>query len=193
MQTSDEHCLLSTVVEVNKMSERGHTFYSGSCMGICLWFVSSKQQTSAPLAICSQLQLVSNVFHHGAIYLEQRVFLYDTYEKYGSARQCLRKFRCKFRDERVPSRQTVHSLVNTLITTGLLIAKKQKHKCRVFTEEKLDDIGGRLEYIHTPRKSLKRLAQKAGVSKSSARTALLKLRPCKTTVIHVGLAAVRSS
>jgi hypothetical protein len=45
--------------------------------------------------------------------------------------------------------------------------------------------GARL--VHTPRKSLKRLAQETGVSKSSARTAtqLLKLRPYKTTtVIH---------
>jgi hypothetical protein len=34
----------------------------------------------------------------------------------------------------------------------------------VLTEEKLDDIGVRLE--HTPRKSLKRLAQETGVSTS---------------------------
>jgi DeoR/GlpR family transcriptional regulator of sugar metabolism len=40
----------------------------------------------------------------------------------------------------------------------------------VLTEEKLDDIGARLE--HTPRKSLKRLAQETGVSKSSARRAI---------------------
>jgi hypothetical protein len=54
----------------------------------------------------------------------------------------------------------------------------------VLIEEKLDDIGARLEY--TPRKPLKRLAQETGVSKSSARTAtrLLKLIPYKTTVIH---------
>jgi hypothetical protein len=41
-------------------------------------------------------------------------------------------------------------------------------------------------FQHTPRKSLTRLAQETGVSKSSARTAtqLLKLRPCKTTVIQ---------
>jgi hypothetical protein len=31
--------------------------------------------------------------------------------------------------------------VNKLRTTGLLIDKKTKHKHRVFTEEKLDDIG----------------------------------------------------
>jgi hypothetical protein len=51
----------------------------------------------------------------------------------------------------------------------------------VLTEEKLDDIGAKLG--HTPRKSLKRLAQEPGVSKFSAATQLLKLRPCTTTVI----------
>jgi hypothetical protein len=55
---------------------------------------------------------------------EQRVFLYDTYVKYGSAGKCRRKFR----DERVPSRQTIHNLVNKLRTMELLIDKKTKHK-----------------------------------------------------------------
>jgi hypothetical protein len=109
--------------------------------------------------------------------LEQHVFPYDTYVKYGSARKCRRKCRCKFHDERVPSKQTVHNLVNKLKTTGLLIDKKQKHKLQVLTEEKLDDVGARLE--HTHRRSLKRLAQGTGMSKYSARmpTQLLKLRP----------------
>jgi hypothetical protein len=54
----------------------------------------------------------------------------------------------------------------------------------MLTEEKLDDLGARLE--HTPRKSLKRLAPDTGLSKSSARraTQLLKLSPYKTTGIH---------
>jgi hypothetical protein len=49
---------------------------------------------------------------------------------------------------------------------GLVLDKKQKHKRQVLTEEKLDDIGAGTE--HTPRKSLKCLAQETGVSKSSA-------------------------
>jgi hypothetical protein len=115
---------------------------------------------------------------------EQCVFLYDTYVKYGSAWKCRGKFRFKFRDERVPSRKTIHNLVNELRSTGLLIDKKKKHKRRVLTGEKSDDIGARLKY--TPRKSLTRLAQETGVWKSSARAAtqLLKLRLYKTTVIH---------
>jgi hypothetical protein len=75
--------------------------------------------------------------------LEQRVFLYDIHVKYGSAGKCQRKFRCKFHDERVPSRPTIHSLVNKRRTMGLFIDKKQKHKRQVHTE-KLDDIGARL-------------------------------------------------
>jgi hypothetical protein len=57
--------------------------------------------------------------------LEKHVFLYNTYVKYGSARKCRRKFRRKFCDERVRTRQTIHSLVTKLRTTGLLIGKKQ--------------------------------------------------------------------
>jgi hypothetical protein len=66
---------------------------------------------------------------------------------------------------------------------GLLTDKKQKHKHQVLSEEKLDDIGARLQ--HTPRKSLKHLAQGIGVSKSTERraTQLLQFRPYKKTVI----------
>jgi hypothetical protein len=74
---------------------------------------------------------------------EQRVFLYVSYVKYGSDR----KFRYKFRDERVPYRQTIHNLVNKLRSTDLLIDKKQKHKRRRVLTEKLDDIEANLN-IH---------------------------------------------
>jgi hypothetical protein len=80
--------------------------------------------------------------------------------------------------------QTIHSLVNKLRLMGLLIDKKQKHKCRVLAE-KLNVTGARLE--RTPRKSRKHLAQETEVSKSSGArrtTQLLKLRPYKTTAIH---------
>jgi transcriptional regulator of heat shock response len=77
------------------------------------------------------------------------VLLYVTHVNYRSARKCRRKFRHTFGGGRVPSRQTIHNFVNKLRTTRLLIDKKQKktkHKRRVFTEEKLNDIGARLEH-----------------------------------------------
>jgi hypothetical protein len=142
------------------------------CVRVCLWFFSSRQQLSPPLVICSHLQSVSVMVWYT---LEQRVFLYDPCVKYGSAGKFRRKFRRKFCDERVPSRQTIHTFLNKLRTTGLLIHKKQRYKRGVLTEEKLHDIWARLE--HTPRKSMKRLAQEIGVSKSSARTATQLLKP----------------
>jgi hypothetical protein len=60
-----------------------------------------------------------------------------------------------------------HNLMNKLRKMELVLDKKQKHMRQVLTEEKLDDIGARLE--HTPRKSLNHLAQETGVSKSSTR------------------------
>jgi transposase len=111
------------------------------------------------------------------------VFLYDICVVYGPAGKCRRKFRRKFRDKRVPSRQTIHNLVNKLRTMGLSIDKKTKHKRRMLYEEKLDDIGARLE--HTPRKSLKRLAQETGVPKSCARTATQLLKRSSETWLLV--------
>jgi hypothetical protein len=45
----------------------------------------------------------------------------------------------------------------------------------MLAEEKLDGIGTRLE--HTPRKSLKRLAEETGVSKSKCKNATQLLKP----------------
>jgi hypothetical protein len=45
-----------------------HGAQCGSCVGVCLRFVSNRQQLSALLAVCSQLQLVSSVVRHGAVY-----------------------------------------------------------------------------------------------------------------------------
>jgi hypothetical protein len=47
---------------------------SGSCVGVSLRFFSRRQQLSAPLAVCSQLQLVNSVFRHGVVRFTQRVF-----------------------------------------------------------------------------------------------------------------------
>jgi transposase len=93
---------------------------------------------------------------------------------------------------RVPSRQTIHNMGNKLRTKGLLKDKKQKHKRRVLIEEKLDDIGAKLE--RTPRKSMKRRTQETGVQKSNVRTStqFLKLGHYKKTVIHARFTAARS-
>jgi hypothetical protein len=73
--------------------------------------------------------------------VEQHVFLYESYVKCGSARNCRKKFCHKFPRITVPS------------TTGF-------RELIVQTEEKLDEIRTTLE--HTPQKS-SRLAQETGI------------------------------
>jgi hypothetical protein len=131
-----------------------------------------------PWAICPQLT-GSSVARHGSPYF-RGTCISVWHIKYRYAVNCPRKFR----DERTPSWQTIYNFVSKLRTTGLWIDTKPTPKRRLLSVETLEDIGARLE--HTPRKSVKRLTEDTGVSKSSARMAtwLLKLRPYKTTVIH---------
>jgi hypothetical protein len=65
--------------------------------------------------------------------------------------------------------QANQASMNLLIKSDLLghfrTINLLKERC-VLTDEELDEIGARLE--HTPQKSLRRLAQETGISKSSA-------------------------
>jgi hypothetical protein len=117
--------------------------------------------------------------------IQQLVYLVQMYFKFESARKRRRKFRCQFPEEPVRSRQAMHYyLANKMTKTGSLVDKKPNRKRTVLTEEKLDEIGPRLET--SPRKSLRRVAEETRVSKTSARrdTKLSQLRPYKTTVVH---------
>lgn len=67
--------------------------------------------------------------------LEQRVYMYDTYVKSGSAREVRRRFRRKFQEITVPQRETVHKLVNKVRRTGSVLDRKAEWKRRLLTEE----------------------------------------------------------
>jgi hypothetical protein len=110
--------------------------------------------------------------------LEQRVFLCDTYVTYGAAGKWW-KFWHKFHNEWLTRSQINKNSMNILWSTWLLMDKKQKHKRRVFTEEKLDVPGARFE--HTPKKSMKLLAQETG---ETTPTKWLKFRPNKMTIVY---------
>jgi hypothetical protein len=56
--------------------------------------------------------------------LQQCVFLYDTNVKYGLLESVSENSDVNLGNERVPSRQTIHNLVNTLGTTGLSTRNK---------------------------------------------------------------------
>jgi hypothetical protein len=130
-----------------------------SCMGVCLWFVSSRQQLSAPWVICSQLTVGQQsgttwfALLQSSVYFCMRpVWNTDLPESVSE------NFNANFMMKQA---KKINNLVNKLRTMWFLIDKGKKHKHQVLTEEKLDDIGTRLEHI--PRKSLKHLAQETGV------------------------------
>ncbi|XP_021921561.1 uncharacterized protein LOC110830678 isoform X4 [Zootermopsis nevadensis] len=77
--------------------------------------------------------------------LQQRLFLYDSYVRYNSARKSQRKFGRKFPGVRIPTRYAIHYLVNKVRKTGVLRDSKPKRRRRVLTEEKLDEIGALFE------------------------------------------------
>jgi hypothetical protein len=66
----------------------------------------------------------------GILYSNVHFSVAPMYVKYGSARKCRRKLQSKFRDERVPSRQAIHNLVNKLRSTGHLIDSAYRRKVR---------------------------------------------------------------
>ncbi|KAJ4430118.1 hypothetical protein ANN_22328 [Periplaneta americana] len=61
----------------------------------------------------------------GEKWKEQCTFLEDAYVKYSSARRCRREFEHRFADVRIPSRSTIHNLVNKVRRTGSFLNKKR--------------------------------------------------------------------
>jgi hypothetical protein len=62
--------------------------------------------------------------------VEQRVFLYESYVKFGSARKCRRKFRRKFPGITVASTAGIHELTEKVRSAGSLLDKKPANKTR---------------------------------------------------------------
>jgi hypothetical protein len=60
---------------------------------------------------------------------------------------------------RIPASSTILRLVKKVLSTGSFLDKKCTGQNAAVTEERLNEIGARLE--HSPRKSLARLAQQA--------------------------------
>ena len=62
-----------------------------------------------------------------------------------SCREVVRRFQGNYAGVRVPSREAVRLPVNKFRETGSILDKKRNVKRRVLTEQKLEEIGERLE------------------------------------------------
>ena len=83
--------------------------------------------------------------------LQQRIFMYDSYVITSSCREVVRRFQANCLGVRVPSREAVRLLVIKFRETGSILDKRNV-KRRVLTEQKLEEIGERLE--NSPQKLL---------------------------------------
>ena len=75
------------------------------------------------------------------------MLMYDSYVITSSCRVLVRRFQANYPGVRVPSREAVSLLVNKFRETGSVLDKKRNVKRRVLTEQKLEEIGERLEKI----------------------------------------------
>ncbi|KAJ4446825.1 hypothetical protein ANN_13523 [Periplaneta americana] len=100
----------------------------------------------------------------------------------GITLQIFKQFVDKFHNIQLPNRGTVRNLVIRSRETGSLDSKIRRPKRRVLTDARLDDTGASLE--RSTNKSVRRVAQEVGVSKTSAHTAtkLLKWKSYGVTV-----------
>ena len=94
--------------------------------------------------------------------LQQRIFMYDSYVITSSCREVVRLFQANYPGMCVPSKEAVRLLVNKFRKMGSILDKKRNVKWHVHTEQKLEEIGERLE--NSPQKSLRRLAQGTDIS-----------------------------
>ena len=135
-----------------------------------LWFRKPQRDpASVRFQYCVHCSCVECEFSFMRYSAVQRIFICNTFMKKSSWRKCRRKFRRQFPDSSVPDKTTIYRLVKKFNYTGSVQNKKPQVNKRVLTEEKLDEIGFRLE--QSPKKSLRRLAQQVGVSKSSVQLA----------------------
>ena len=79
--------------------------------------------------------------------LQQRIFMYDSYVITSSCREVVRQIQANYPGVRVPSREAIRLHVNKFRETGSILDKKRNVKRRVLTEQKLEEIGERLEKI----------------------------------------------
>jgi hypothetical protein len=67
--------------------------------------------------------------------------------KCGSVKKCRRKFHRKFSGNTLPSTRGIDEPIKKVRSIESLLVKKSARKRLVLTEERLDDIGTRLEHV----------------------------------------------
>ncbi|KAG7154479.1 Macrophage migration inhibitory factor-like [Homarus americanus] len=122
-----------------------------------------------------------------ALSLEARTFIVEfVFRSAGQyTEEVQRRFAEKFPNIQVPHRNTVRQLIKKFRDTGSVADAPRSGRPSVLTQEKLEDLSDHI--LQSPKNSVRKLAQEAGVSYGSVQRALRKdllFHPYKLTSVH---------
>jgi hypothetical protein len=114
----------------------------------------------------------------------QRMYIVEHYLTSRSYLTCQNEFRDTFPDSPVPNKWTLSRLVNRFHDTGSVQVRNRSGRPSVLSDDSLDDI--RQTLLRFPRKSLRKLSLKKGLSYGSVHkaTKTFKLHPYRVHVMH---------
>ena len=115
--------------------------------------------------------------------LEERVFIVRTYWKTESIKSCQQQFLEKFGGRHPPSKSSIWALSKELETKGALLDEHTGGRQKM-SEEMIQNVKDRL--LASPKKSLRRLSQESGLSRSTCQRAAkkAKLHVYRISVVH---------
>ena len=116
--------------------------------------------------------------------VQQRVFVVESYVKSGSFKICREEFQQKYGTDS-PCKSAIHKLLKKWRQTGSVRDVKRARQNRVRTPDNIEDVGNRM--LQSPSKSIRRLSQQTGISRTTCQVILkkdLKLTPYKISVVH---------
>jgi transposase len=115
---------------------------------------------------------------------DQRVFIPEHYFSTRSCGECQNAFRNSYPESVAPNKSTIQRLVGRFLETGSIGEKRRSGRPSVLSNYSLEDIRARL--LRSPRKSLSKLFQQAGMTCGSVQRATkrLKLHPYRVLLPH---------
>lgn len=102
--------------------------------------------------------------------IENRIFIVEEYIRTNSIALVRKKFKEKYPSSGVPAKSTIQDLVKKWRTTGNFSNAKRKKLLIVRTPDVVVNVENRIS--KSPNKSIQRLAEQVGVSRSSCRRIL---------------------
>lgn len=116
--------------------------------------------------------------------LQQRIVIVEGYVRNGSIKEAQAAFIDKYPETKVPSKRCIQNLVRKWRETGSVENVKKRRRSLARTPEVVSNIQQRI--TRSPKKSIRRLAQQAGVSRTTCHRVLksLKMRPYRVTCVQ---------